>query len=276
MALVPGDQEVSEVKLKVAIGADVLEQASLEQAEEHLGPRGFIGPIGVDREIRVVADWSLRGQSGLITGANKDDTHWGNVDVDRDVIADFFDIKEAVAGDGCGKCGSPFAILRGIEVGHIFYLGQKYSKALNATIQNEHGEMLPMEMGCYGIGVGRTAAAAIEQNHDDKGIIWPTAIAPFQVHLVQLGVDADLTAATLGLYQKLTDAGIEVLWDDRDERAGVKLNDADLLGCPLRLTLGSRGLKAGEFEVHRRSDQGRGPTLISLNDDYIAPIKELL
>lgn len=275
LALVAGDHELSEAKLKSALGADLLVQASEERATA-IGPRGFIGPIGVERSIKVLADFSLRGRHGLITGANKMDTHFANVDVVRDIDPQFVDIKQATAGDGCGKCGKPMSILRGIEVGHIFYLGKKYSKALSANIQNEHGETIPMEMGCYGIGVGRTAAAAIEQNHDDKGIIWPTAIAPFHIHLVQLGVDEELTKATESIYQELTKAGLEVLWDDRDERAGVKLNDADLLGFPVRLMVGSRGLKAREFEAKQRSTQAGEPLRISLDTDYVARVKELL
>jgi prolyl-tRNA synthetase len=274
MALLAGDQELSEAKLKSALGADTLIQAPEEQAESQIGPRGFIGPIGIERNIRVVADFSLRGRHGLITGANKIDSHFGNVDVVRDIAPRFVDIRQAAAGDACGQCGNHFSILRGIEVGHIFYLGTKYSKALSATIQNEHGETIPMEMGCYGIGVGRTAAAAIEQNHDEKGIIWPKAIAPYHVHMVQLGVDKDLTEAAGEIYQKLTDAGLEVLWDDRDERAGVKLNDADLLGFPLRLTIGSRGLKAREFELMPRNAQSAEALRVSLDSDYVARVKE--
>jgi len=226
--------------------------------------------------VRVIADLSLFGLSEMVTGANKIDTHYARVSMSRDIKAEFADIKQASAGDPCGECGGSFKILRGIEVGHIFYLGTKYSKAMNASVQNEHGENITMEMGCYGIGVTRTAAAAIEQNHDDKGIVWPVAIAPYHVHIVQMGVDIQVVKECLKLYQNLNDAGIEVLYDDRDERAGVKLNDADLIGCPLRLTIGKRGVEAREFEVLPRHRHNEGALKLSLDSDYIDRIKELL
>lgn len=275
LVLVLGDQEISDAKLKAYLQADMLVVASEEKAIAHIGPKGFIGALGVDAAVKVIADFSLRGKTNLYTGANKPDTHYKNIDVDRDIRPNYADIRQAQSNDGCGKCGHPLEILRGIEVGHIFYLGQKYSKALSATIQNEHGETMAMEMGCYGIGVGRTAAAAIEQNHDEKGIIWPSSIAPFHIHIAQLGVDEEVTKAAQDLYVQLTDAGLEVLLDDRDERAGVKLNDADLLGCPVRIMIGSRGVKARQFEAVRRKDQSSVITL-SLDEDYVGQIRNLL
>ncbi len=277
VALVRGDYEVSDAKLKSALSAETVIPADEKRISEEIGPVGFIGPIGICRDIKIVVDFSLQGKSELVSGSNKKDIHYVHVDMARDTFPDgYFDIRQAKASDPCGQCGAPFTILRGIEVGHIFYLGKKYSKALSATIQNEHGELVDMEMGCYGIGVGRTAAAAIEQNHDEKGIIWPVSIAPYHVHLVQLGVDPDLSQACEEIYQRLIDANIEVLFDDRDERAGVKFNDADLIGCPIRLALGNRGLKNREMEILPRRAQSSGPIMVSLDSDYVANIKEIL
>jgi prolyl-tRNA synthetase len=276
LVLVKGGQQVSDAKLKTALGAQVINLIDEESACRLLGPRGFIGPVNLSTPIKIIADFSLKGCTGLIAGANKKDTHFAPIDVDRDINAEFFDLRQASENDPCGQCGAPFKILRGIEVGHIFYLGKKYSKAMKATIQNERGETVEMEMGCYGIGVGRTAAAAIEQNHDDRGIIWPVSIAPYHVHLVQLGVDGELTKKANEIYQHLLHAGVEVLLDDRDERAGVKLNDADLIGCPLRLMLGSRGLKNKEMELLPRNAQAVSPLTIPFDSDYVASIKEIL
>ncbi len=274
LVLVRGDQEVSEDKLKAALNAQHAVIAAEERVAKEVGPIGFVGPIKTG--LRVIADNSLKGVGGLFTGANQEGKHWSNVNVARDIGPEFHDIRQAQNGDPCGECKAPFSILRGIEVGHIFYLGTKYSKAMSASVQNEHGENVIMEMGCYGIGVGRTAAAAIEQNHDEKGIIWPTAIAPYHVHLVSLGVEEEVLSEAKALYQRLHEAGVEVLFDDRDERAGVKLNDADLIGCPLRITIGKRGVKSREFEVLPRNKQADGPIMISLDDDYVARIQELL
>lgn len=274
LVLVRGDQEVSEAKLKKVLKADSVSLALDQQVTAEVGPLGFVGPINTS--LNVIADNGLKGSANMFTGANKQGFHWSNVSLARDIKPEFHDIRQANNGDPCGECGAPYRILRGIEVGHIFYLGTKYSKAMSATVQNEHGENVVMEMGCYGIGVGRTAAAAIEQNHDEKGIIWPVAIAPFHVHLVSLGVEEEVLNEAQALYQRLTNAGIEVLYDDRDERAGVKLNDADLIGCPIRITLGKRGVKAREFEVLPRHLQTQGSLMFSLDADYIASIKAIL
>jgi len=276
LALVRGDHQISEAKLKTALNAQNVALADEALIAAQVGPAGFIGPIKINASIKVVADKSLKNSANMIAGANKKDTHYANVTISRDVGADFLDIREASEGDPCGECGGAFKILRGIEVGHIFYLGTKYSKALGAHIQNQSGNNITLEMGCYGIGVGRTAAAAIEQNHDEKGIMWPVSIAPFHVHLVQLGVEAELDIISKQIYEALQKAGIEVLLDDRDERAGVKLNDADLLGCPLRITIGKRGLKNREIEVLPRRKQEQGPIMISLDGDYVSEITALL
>jgi prolyl-tRNA synthetase len=276
LALVPGDQEISEAKLKSFLKAQSLVAAPESTLlENNLGPSGFVGAVHLACHIKVVADFALRGQQEMVTGANKADTHFGRVNVDHDIKPVYADIKQVIEGDCCGDCGAPFKILRGIEVGHIFYLGKKYSTAFGASVQTENG-MAVMEMGCYGIGVGRTAAAAIEQNHDEKGIIWPAAIAPYHVHIVQLGIEEDCLNMARLLYDTLIDAGIETLWDDRDERAGVKLNDADLIGCPLRITVGKRGIKNNELEVLPRNAQKDGPIFLPINADYVDRIKDLL
>lgn len=275
LVLLRGDTQLSESKLKSALKADNVRLAT-EQESEIIGPQGFLGPLCVNASVPIVADFALRGLVGLIAGANKLDTHFSGVDVERDIRSEFLDLREAQPHDPCGNCGHPFSIIRGIEVGHIFYLGKKYSKTLHAQVQNQHGDNVELEMGCYGIGIGRTAAAAIEQNHDEKGIIWPKAIAPFEVHLVPLGVDEDLLVESRAVYESLKKAGIDVLMDDRDERAGVKLNDADLLGFPLRIALGKRGLKNRQLEVLKRREQDQGPVLVSLDEDYVKVIKELL
>ncbi|MCA9507410.1 MAG: proline--tRNA ligase [Myxococcales bacterium] len=274
LVLVRGNQEVSEVKLKEALKADIVQLAPDKKVADEIGPIGFIGPVNTG--IRVVADNDLKNELNMFAGANKVGCHWSGVDVLRDIDPEFFDIRQAQAQDPCPECRAPFNILRGIEVGHIFYLGTKYSKAMSATVQNEHGENIVMEMGCYGIGVGRTAAAAIEQNHDDKGIIWPVAIAPYHVHLVSLGVDKEVSDEAHKIYENLSNAGVEVLYDDRDERAGVKLNDADLIGCPLRITLGKRGIKNRELEVLPRAEHSQGVKILSLDSDYVGQIKAML
>jgi prolyl-tRNA synthetase len=272
LALVRGDHEISEAKLKVALKAKTVNKAD-ELILKTIGPIGFIGPLGL-KDIKIVADFGLFNLANLYAGANKIDTHLANLDMNRDINPKFLDIRQAVEGDLCGQCGKPFNILRGIEVGHIFYLGKKYSKAMSATIQNEQGQTVDIEMGCYGIGVGRTAAASVEQNHDEKGIIWPKTIAPYQIHLVQLGVGEELEKTSQKIYEELCSLGLEVLFDDRDERAGVKLNDADLIGCPIRITLGARGLKNGELEVLMRARQSDGAYLEPISG--VGPrIKEL-
>ncbi len=274
LVLVRGDQEVSEAKLKSSLKADLLNLAPEPRVIAEIGPLGFVGPIKTG--LRVFADAGLMTEGNMFAGANKLGFHWSHVNVARDIAPQFLDIRQANNGDPCGECGAPFKILRGIEVGHIFYLGTKYSKAMSASVQNEHGENVTMEMGCYGIGVGRTAAAAIEQNHDEKGIIWPVSIAPYHVHIVCLGFEEEVIKEAKALYEQLLEAGVEVLFDDRDERAGVKLNDADLIGCPVRIAIGKRGVKNREIEVLPRHLQADGPIMISLESDYVERIKEIV
>lgn len=275
MVLVRGDQDLSEAKLKKYLLAKEIALATEVEVLEQIGPVGFIGPVNVPEGIKVVADGSLEGLDKMVAGANEVDHHLININVARDIRAKFLDLAEARVGSPCGSCGSPYEILRGIEVGHIFYLGKKYSKAFSACVQNDSGKNVAMEMGCYGIGVGRTVAASIEQNHDDKGIIWPKAIAPYHVHMVCLGKDESIMEVANDIYHKLSCSKMEVLLDDRDERAGVKLNDADLIGCPIKITLGKRGLKNKEFELVVRSESAGEPHNIKLDSDYVTDIKRI-
>jgi prolyl-tRNA synthetase len=254
-ALVRGDDQLSEPKLKTLLGAQDLRMAEEAEIVAATGaPQGFAGPVELSG-ISIVADERLRSSTGMATGANQADRHFRGVDQERDwPEVRFADLREARTGDACARCESGhFKEHRGIEVGHIFVLGTKYSEKLGATYLDADGNEQVMEMGTYGIGVTRTMAAAIEQNHDDAGIIWPVAIAPYEVLLVPVKwSDEESQIATEALYTELIEAGVEVLLDDRDERAGVKFNDADLIGIPFRVTIGPRGLKTGVVELKRR------------------------
>ena len=254
-ALVRGDREVNEIKLKNLLGASVLEPARPEQVLEWTGaPVGLAGPTGLHRVMRVYADLELKSGNDWIAGANKKDTHVRHLDLARDAsLACFADLRFATEGDACPQCGAPLKFARGIEVGHVFRLGTKYSKAMNATILDEEGQECPMIMGCYGIGVSRVLAACIEQNHDDEGIIFPPAVAPYDALLLNLDVkDPQLGAAADELYAALRKMGLDPLLDDRDERPGVKFKDADLTGIPAQLVLGRKAFARGALEVKDR------------------------
>jgi prolyl-tRNA synthetase len=253
--LVRGDHELNEAKLKNALNAQSVEMASERTVEEATGaPMGFAGPVGL--KIKVVADNALKTMKNFVVGGNEKDLHLKNVNLERDFkVAVFGDLRTIAKGDPCPRCGGHMAFGRGIEVGHVFKLGVKYSEAMKAVFLNEQGKESPMIMGCYGIGVGRTVAAAIEQNHDQNGIVFPIPVAPFEVTILPLQMhNGDVVEAASKIYEDLMDMGIDVLLDDRDERAGVKFNDADLLGIPVRITVGSRGLKNGELEIKLRPD----------------------
>jgi prolyl-tRNA synthetase len=252
-ALVRGDHEINETKLCRHLDVMELEMAGDELITDVThAPKGFAGPVGLD--LRIVADYAVQGMQNMVTGGNELDTHLINVNLGRDFQTDeFADIRQAQEGDPCPRCSGHLQVFRGIEVGHIFKLGTKYSEALGATYLDLEGTERLLVMGCYGIGVGRTAAAAIEQNHDEHGIIFPLAIAPFHVLLLPVNnKDARIMGAAEDLYQDLTTQGIEVLLDDRDERPGVKFNDADVIGIPLRLTVGEKNLKQGKVEIKVR------------------------
>jgi prolyl-tRNA synthetase len=220
------------------------------------GPAGYCGPVGVRSGVRIVADESLRGITNWVVGGNKPDTHIANAVQGRDFdLSAFSDFTLVEGGDLCTRCNTPLNVHRGIEVGHIFKLGTKYSEAMNCTFLDEKGERQPMIMGCYGLGIGRTVAAAIEQSNDEQGIIWPVPIAPFEVVVTAVGKEEEVARTAEEIYGKLVEAGIDVILDDRDERPGVKFNDADLIGFPLRIVVGSKNLKNGHVEWSFRKDR---------------------
>jgi prolyl-tRNA synthetase len=254
-ALVRGDHELNEVKLKNYLGAGEIELADHALVERVTGaPMGFAGPVGLS--VRIVADQAVRGMKNLIAGANREDFHVTGLNYGRDFeLKDFADLRVITPGDPCPRCGKPIIFSRGIEVGHVFKLGVKYSKAMKAYFLDENGKERPIIMGCYGIGIGRTLAAAVEQNHDEKGIVFPIPLAPFEVSLLALQMHEPQVAETAEqLYRALSDQGLEVLLDDRDERAGIKFNDADLLGIPVRVTVGLKGVRQGSVEIKLRSE----------------------
>jgi len=252
-ALVRGDLELNEMKLARVLEVSNLCLADEETVEKVTGaPSGFAGPVGLT--VPIYADYSVLTMSGAVTGANKEDTHILNVMPGRDFEAAYSDLAFAVRGDGCPRCEGTLTIRRGIEVGHVFKLGTKYSRAMGATFLDKNGKEKPMIMGCYGIGIGRTAAAAIEQNHDDAGIIWPLGLSPFAVEVLVLKAndEASMKAAE-GIYNGLTAIGVDTLFDERNVRAGIKFKDADLIGIPLRVTVGERNLAKGLVEIKIRA-----------------------
>jgi prolyl-tRNA synthetase len=251
-AMVRGDHELNEPALRTLLGASVLEMADAGVVREVTGASvGFAGPVGL--AIPVFVDEALRGASGLAVGANRDGFHLTGVSPERDfTVARWGAIRRATAADRCADCGSSLDFRRGIEVGHVFRLGTKYSDALKCTFLDADGRPQPMVMGCYGIGVGRTAAAAIEQNHDERGIRWPVALAPFEVAVLALNPAPAVFAAAETIHDKFVRAGVDVIFDDRSERAGVKFTDAELIGFPFVVVVGSKGLEAGEVELKDR------------------------
>lgn len=256
--LLRGDRELNEIKLCRLLECNWVELAAEESVVKATGaPSGFAGPVGL--KLRILADFEVRSMADFITGANEKDAHYTGVNLERDFTVDTFaDLRQAVAGDACPRCGGKLESWRGIEVGHVFKLGTKYSDAMNATVLDAAGKEQVLFMGCYGIGVGRTVAAAIEQNHDDNGIIFPMPIAPFQVLVTMVNPKDDAVRESAEtLYRELQDAGVEVLLDDRDERPGSKFKDADLIGIPLRVTVGARGIKEGALELQERSSGER-------------------
>ena len=258
MVLVRGDREGNEVKIKNHLGAEWLELIAESRFEEATGGVvGYCGPVGT-KCARVVADYSLKGRKRWIVGANKTDHHLDYAVPGRDFPEpEYADVTTVFAGDLCVRCGTALEIYRGIEVGHIFKLGTKYSEAMHCEYLDESGKRVPMIMGCYGLGIGRTVAAAVEQSHDDDGIIWPMPIAPFEVVVTILGKEENVRAAANDAYEKLLAAGVDVLLDDRDERPGVKFKDADLIGFPLRIAVGAKSLANGQIEWSWRRDRAK-------------------
>lgn len=253
-AVVRGDHDLNETKLKRVLGATELSLASPELIEQVTkAPVGFSGPVGLEG-VRIVADAWAWAVVDAVAGANAADQHLIHVQPGRDWQADAVaDIRTVRPDDACVKCGAPLASARGIEVGHVFKLGTKYSEALGATYLDENGQSKPIVMGCYGIGISRTMAAIIEQHHDEKGIRWPVAVAPFHVVIVPVKYDDERQKEVADkLYEQLKVDGVEVVLDDRKERAGVKFNDADLIGFPWRITVGPRALNDNAVEVTSR------------------------
>ena len=255
--LVRGDREVNETKLANHLDVQHLNLASDDKVREATkSPVGYAGPVGLSG-LRVVADESVRNMTDFATGANKEDTHYTGVNWGRDAdLPEFVDLLLVSGGDPCPRCEGTLELFRGIEVGHIFKLGTKYSSALGCNFTDEDGQERPMIMGCYGLGIGRTVAAAIEQNHDADGIIWPRPLAPFEVLLAALNPDdGEVRRVAEQIYGQLLEKGIEVLYDDRDERPGVKFKDADLVGFPVRVVVGAKSLAEGKVEVSLRRDR---------------------
>src|SRR5215813_7128345 len=253
--LIMGDHDANEIKIKRLLGVTDLELASPATVERVTSaPVGFAGPAGL-KNIRILADHAIKAARNIVVGGNQADTHLVDANCDRDFqVEQFADLRNAKAGDLSPRKDGLLKATKGIEVGHVFMLGTKYSEIMKASFLDLHGKECLAVMGCYGIGVGRTAASAIEQNHDSKGIIWPFPIAPFHVHLLPVTKSVQTAQVTAQLYDGLQAAVLEVLWDDRDERAGVKFNDADLMGAPFQVVVGDKGLAEGGVEVKTRKD----------------------
>jgi len=272
--IIRGDLEVNETKLRNALKCSELRLATEGEVNEAGLVAGFASPIGV-KGVKVVADDSITSGSSFIAGANKPGYHFRNANYPRDFKVDLMaDIALAQPGDSCPKCGGELSSARGIEVGHVFKLGTFISERFGASFLDTDGTSRPIVMGCYGIGLGRLLAAIVEQSHDDKGIIWPLSVASYQVYLCPLNLDKSAVLPTAEkIYQELQKEGIEVLFDDRDDSPGVKFNDADLLGIPLRLTLSPRTLQSQSVEAKWRTE--KEAQLLPL-DNLAARVKKLL
>ena len=276
---VRGDRELNEVKAKHLVGAKKFELADFETVQKVTGaPVGYAGPVKPPVDVPIYADLDLKGAKGMITGGNlPDEMDLNNVDFDRDCkIAGYADLVVVRDGDVCPHCGKPLVIKRGIEVGHVFKLGTKYTDAFKATFKNAELQDKVMVMGCYGIGVSRTVQAVIEQSHDRDGIIWPAAVAPFQVVIDLLDPkDEAVAKVAADLEAQLEAAGIDVLVDDREERPGVKFKDADLIGFTVRVVVGAKGLAKGGVEVKARRDPKEAMKVVA-PADAVAAIRDLL
>jgi prolyl-tRNA synthetase len=279
LLLLRGDHDMNEVKVgKIAGLKEGFRFATIAEIDEHFGAKpGSLGPIGLKKPVKVVADRTVANMHDFIVGANEADFHltganWVRDLPEPDLVAD---IRNVVAGDPSPDGQGVLAIDRGIEVGHVFYLGTKYSRAMNATFLDETGKPQPFEMGCFGIGITRIAAAAIEQNHDARGIIWPVAIAPFTVVVCPIGYDrnAEVKAAADKLHDELAAVGVDVLLDDRGERPGAMFADWELIGVPVRVVISDRGLKEGQLEVQGRRDEKASTVAVA---DIVADVRARL
>jgi prolyl-tRNA synthetase len=250
VAVVRGDQELNEAKLQTATGAQVIRPAHPEEIAPLMGAKpGSLGAVGFTKAL-VLVDPSLEARTDMVTGANEDGFHLRGVDVKRDLLphARLAELRTVKAGEGCPRCDGVLDVFKALEVGHIFKLGTKYSESMKATVLTAEGKQAPIVMGSYGIGVERIMAAAIELHNDDNGIIWPLSIAPFHATVLTLGPEPELARAAEQVVKALADAGVEVLYDDREDRAGVKFKDADLIGIPIRIAVGKKGLADGKVE----------------------------
>ncbi len=277
LVVVRGDHQLNTQKLADVTGAIEVRPAEVGETITSLGAKpGSLGAVGVD-QLPVIADLVVEGRVNMTTGANDDDWHYRGVSVARDLTVErFVDLRQVEAGEACPVCGSPLEIVRCIEIGHIFKLGTTYADTFNVTVADESGAIAPVQMGSYGIGIGRNMAAAVEANHDDKGIVWPVSIAPFELVITLMRIDDDYLEAGNELYQAFKAAGVDVLIDDRDARAGVKFADAELIGIPHRITLGPRGMADGQAEVTNRATGDTGNISIDEVVSHLAPqiIKE--
>ncbi|MBR1885978.1 MAG: proline--tRNA ligase [Schwartzia sp.] len=275
LAFVRGDHEVNEVKVLNAVGAIALRMADETAIRAVGGEPGFMSPIGIRKGAKIVVDATVMEMVNAVAGANEKDAHYKNVSPKRDFGEPLVtDIRLVQEGDPCPHCGAPLKMTRGIEAGQVFMLGTKYSQALHATFLDESGKEQPLVMGCYGIGVGRTMAAAIEQNNDKDGIIWPRSIAPFEAVVVPVNAkvpEQHRLADTI--YGEMKAAGVDVLLDDRKERAGVKFKDCDLIGYPLRITVGPKAVEEGRIELRVRKT---GEVFVEASEAYLAKARELL
>ncbi|MGA9111390.1 MAG: proline--tRNA ligase [Smithella sp.] len=272
--LIGGDQEVNEIKVKNYLGASELELASDEMIMQATGaPRGFAGPVNI--KIPILIDYSVIDMINFVTGANKENYHIKNVNIGRDFKVDAFaDFRVITDKDKCPRCGGSIKFARGIEVGHVFKLGTKYSKAMKAVYLDKDGQEKIMIMGCYGIGIGRTVAAGIEQNYDENGIVWPMPLAPYHVIITPVNVnEKNIMDVAENLYNSIKALGIDVIFDDRDERAGVKFKDAELIGIPLRVTIGQKNLSQGNVELKIRKT---GENKLYSLQEIVQKIKQII
>lgn len=273
--LIRGDRELNEIKLANALGAASLEMATPDRVTRITGASvGFAGPVGLSG-VKIIADWEVPAIADGITGGNESDTHYVGVQFDRDYTVDgLFDLRNSEPGDPCPRCGDgTLSSYAGIEVGNTFMLGTRYTEALGVTFLDESGKKQTPIMGSYGIGITRSAQAAVEASHDEHGIIWPYAIAPYQIVILPINVrKPELLKAAESLYDELIGSGFEVLLDDRDERGGVKFKDADLIGIPIQIIVGDRGLTQNEIEIKVRQS---GQRLTAPLDGLVAACKEI-
>jgi prolyl-tRNA synthetase len=272
-----GDHKVNETKVMNAVGAIDLRMADEDAIRAAGGCPGFMGPIGIRKGTKILVDATVMHMYNAVTGANEKDVHYRGVNPARDFDAEaikVLDVRLVEEGDPCPHCGAPLKMTRGIEAGQVFALGTKYSQAMGATFLDENGKEKPLFMGCYGIGVGRTMAAAIEQNNDEQGIVWPRAIAPFEVVVVAVNAKKeDQLAYAESIYDECCKAGIDTLLDDRRERAGVKFKDCDLIGYPIRVVIGPKAVEQGDIEVKVRKT---GEVFHFTRDNYLEKVRELL